>query len=211
MYEQPSQLCPVKLFELYLSKLHPKVECLWQRPKDTAAVTDNSWYCKALLRKNSLGNFMKNISRTANLSKLYTNHSIRATAVVLDHSNFEARHIMRVSSHKSGARIRSYSHRLSENTQRERSDTLGLAGGQASELEGTVVPSKTLELTSSHCEDALNSISTSPLQSLSLPSSPVFHATQTNTLRPALNDVFHIDEFNSNLIRRECDANTPSS
>ena len=45
---------------------------------------------------------MKTISKNANLSQEYTNHSIGATAVtLLDHSNFEARHIMRVSAHKS--------------------------------------------------------------------------------------------------------------
>jgi len=53
---------------------------------------------------------MKNISREAKLSKCYTNHSIRATAVtILDKSGFEARHIMVVSGHKNEASIRSYS------------------------------------------------------------------------------------------------------
>ena len=43
----------------------------------------------------TLGKKMKNISRNAKLSKCYTNHSIRVTAVtILDKSGFEARHIM---------------------------------------------------------------------------------------------------------------------
>ena len=34
MYERPnSPYCPVKTFELYLSKLNPSLSCLWQRPK----------------------------------------------------------------------------------------------------------------------------------------------------------------------------------
>ena len=71
---------------------------------------------------------MKDISRAVDLSKQCTNNSIRATAVtVLDPFNFEARHIMRVTGHKSEASIRSYSRRLSENKQREISETLGLA------------------------------------------------------------------------------------
>ena len=38
---------------------------------------------------------LKNISKQANLSRLYTNHSIRSTSVtILDKSGFEARHIM---------------------------------------------------------------------------------------------------------------------
>ncbi|CAB4005218.1 Hypothetical predicted protein [Paramuricea clavata] len=94
MYEQPGALCPAKSFELYLSKLHPELKCLWQRPKEATA--DICWYCNVPVGKNTLGNFMKNISRAADLSKEYTNHSIRATAItaVLDYSNFEARHIL---------------------------------------------------------------------------------------------------------------------
>ena len=44
---------------------------------------------------------MSSISKELKLSQKYTNHCIRATAVsLLDESNFEARHIMRVSGHK---------------------------------------------------------------------------------------------------------------
>ena len=58
---------------------------------------------------------MSSISKELKLSQKYTNHCIRATAVLLlDECNFEARHIMRVSGHKSGSSIRSYSRRLSE-------------------------------------------------------------------------------------------------
>ena len=79
MYEQPGALCPVKSFELYLSKLHPELKCLWQRPKEATA--DICWYCNVPVGKNILGNFMKDIPRAVDLSKEYTNHSIRATAV----------------------------------------------------------------------------------------------------------------------------------
>lgn len=196
MYEQPGALCPVKSFELYLSKLHPELKCLWQRPKEATA--DICWYCNVPVGKNTLGNFMKNISRAADLSNEYTNHSIRATAVtVLDHSNFEARHIMRVSGHKSEASIRSYSRRLSENKQREISETLGQACGFPSEIEETTLssPSETrLELTSSQYENALDTICFSPLPGHSLPGSPVLHATQTNTLK---NVTFASGAFNN--------------
>ena len=98
--------------------------------------------------------------------QLYTNHSIisiRATAVtVLGHSNFEARHIMRVTGHKSEASIRSYSRRLSENKQREISETLDQACGFSPESAETISssfsPSETLELTSSQYENALDTI-----------------------------------------------------
>ena len=45
---------------------------------------------------------MKAISKQAKFSREYTNHSIRATSVtILDRCEFEARHIMWVSGHKS--------------------------------------------------------------------------------------------------------------
>ena len=53
---------------------------------------------------------MKRMSKAAQLSREYTNHSIRATAVtILDKAGFEARHIMSVSGHRNESSIRSYS------------------------------------------------------------------------------------------------------
>ena len=67
---------------------------------------------------------MKRISEDLELSQTYTNHYIRTTAVsLLDECNFEARHIMRVSGHKSESSIRSYSRRLSETKQKQISDS----------------------------------------------------------------------------------------
>ena len=99
MYEKPGPNCPVVSFELYLSHLNPLNEFLFQR-----------WFDNMVVGERTLGEKMKNISREAKLSKCYTNHSIRATAVtILDKSGFEARHIMAVSGHKNEASIRSYS------------------------------------------------------------------------------------------------------
>ena len=132
------------------------------------------------------------------VQRVHKPQHIRATAVtVLDHSNFEARHIMRVSGHKSEARIRSYSRRLSENKQREISETLGQACGFPSEIEETTLYSLSetrLELTSSQYEKALDTIYLSPLPCHSLPGSPVLHATQTNTLK---NVTFASGAFNN--------------
>ena len=128
MYERPeSPYCPVKCFELYLSKLNPTLSCLWQRPQATEhfSRSDEVWYCNLSLSKNTLGTFMSSISKELKLSQKYTNHCIRATAVsLLDESNFEARHIMRVSGHKSESSIRSYSRRLSEVKHKEISHAL---------------------------------------------------------------------------------------
>ena len=113
MYENADKpkVCPVRVFELYLSKLHPSLNLLWQRPKalDNFSESDSVWYCNSPLGKNTLGSFMKTISVDCELSREYTNHCIRSTAVsILDNNNFKARHIMRVSGHKSESSIRSF-------------------------------------------------------------------------------------------------------
>ena len=130
MYEQDGPFCPVKAFELYLAKLNPELSCLWQKPKakEHFKETDEVWYCKVPVGKNILGTLMTRISKELELSQTYTNHCIRTTAVsLLDECNFEARHIMRVSGHKSESSIRSYSRRLSEVKQRQISETLSSA------------------------------------------------------------------------------------
>ena len=126
MYKQPGNLlCPVRCFELYLSKLNPGLNSLWQRPKQMAMEDENIRYDEVPVGKNTLGLFKKKLSKSAELSKEYTNHCVRATAgTVLDQNNFEARHIMTVSGYKSEASIRSYSRRLSEEKQRDISNSL---------------------------------------------------------------------------------------
>ena len=152
---------PVKAFELYLSKLNPSLDSLWQRPKafDNFNESDSVWYCNAPLGKNTLGSLMKTISVEYKLSKVYTNHCIRSTAVsVLDNNNFQARQIMLVSGHKSETSIRSNSRQLTECKQTEISHTLTSACAQST-ME--IVPVST---------EAGQSSSTNP----NLPSSTIF-------------------------------------
>ena len=112
MHEKPGPNCPVVSFELYLSRLNPLKEFLFQRPKRNVSTSWDVWYDNMVVGERTLGEKMKNISREAKLSKCYTNHSIRTTPVtILDKSGFEARHIMAVSGHKNNdeGSIRSYS------------------------------------------------------------------------------------------------------
>lgn len=66
----------VAAIDLYLSKLHPNLDRLFQRarvPAGTAAVAlDSVWYCNSPLSHNLLNQFMKRISEQAGLSCLYT-------------------------------------------------------------------------------------------------------------------------------------------
>ena len=69
------------------------------------------WYTSKPIGINELGGFMKNISKRLSLSKIYTNHCIRATTVtVLSAEGLEARHIMRVTGHRCESSLRSYDH-----------------------------------------------------------------------------------------------------
>ena len=106
MYEQADNLlCPVKLFEKYLSKLNPKCNALFQHPKKreegSMPLAMDVWYDNQVVGAHTLGNKIKILSRRAGLSREYTNNSIRATSVtILDNSGFKARHIMCVSGHR---------------------------------------------------------------------------------------------------------------
>ena len=71
---------------MYISKLNPKYEALFQQPWrdwNESAITHDIWYENRPLGVNTLGNMMKEISSKAKLSKVYTNHCVRATAVTL--------------------------------------------------------------------------------------------------------------------------------
>ncbi|XP_062577122.1 uncharacterized protein LOC134238991 [Saccostrea cucullata] len=132
MYAQPQSgdMCPVITFKKYLSKLHKKLEALWQRPLEAFSEENETWYCRSPVGKNTLACLMSEISKKANLSRLYTNHSIRATVITaMDDAGIEARHIMRASGHKNESSIRSYACRLNENKKREMSDCLSSALG----------------------------------------------------------------------------------
>jgi hypothetical protein len=82
--------------------LNPANDNLLQRPKTRHVSDCEVWYDNMVLGEHTLGKKMKVLSQQANLSIIYTNHSIRATAVtIFDHNGFEARHIMSVRGHRS--------------------------------------------------------------------------------------------------------------
>ena len=70
--------CPVELMKTYLQKL--PTQCLWPKPKKNWTF-DNYYSDKQVVGKNSLMTMMKEISKRASLSHVYTNHSIRSTVV----------------------------------------------------------------------------------------------------------------------------------
>ena len=96
-------LCPVASFRKYISHLHPDNKYMWQYPLDKLdPQKPNIWFSRKNIGKNPLAAFMSDVSKQCELSKIYTNHSIRVTGcTVLTHCNFSSSEIMSVSGHKS--------------------------------------------------------------------------------------------------------------
>ncbi len=124
--DQP--LCPMKIFEIYCSKLsdHP---ALWQKPRRLKNFLDEStWYEPCPVGHTPLKKFMGVLSDCLQLSHHYTNHCIRATGMtLLNEQGFEARHICAMSSHKNESMIRSYAVQCPNHKKCEMSEALGSA------------------------------------------------------------------------------------
>ena len=128
MYATERVWCPDASFEKCLEHLNPKNEFLFQRPKKKVSSDTIVWYDNMVDGERSLGDMMKRISKEGNLSRIYTNHSIRATAVtILDKSGFEARHIMTFSRHRNESSAKAYS-KTDQTAKRGMSETLTAAG-----------------------------------------------------------------------------------
>jgi hypothetical protein len=102
MYAIPgSERCPVTAYLKYVGDSVAKT-------KKLPAKTDE-WYDAVPVGKNTLGDKMKKLSKIAGCSKVYTNHSLRATCVTsLDNAGFASRDIMAVSGHKSESSLKHY-------------------------------------------------------------------------------------------------------
>ena len=101
--------CPVHALQMYLDKLNPSCDALFQRPKHNVTDSDSIWYDNVALGKNRLSRMMRDISELSKCSEIYTNHSVRATAITaLSASNFDTRTIATLSGHRNQESIRSY-------------------------------------------------------------------------------------------------------
>ena len=83
--------------------MHPENDFIWQQALEKVHPDKpDIWYSHKNIGKNPLASFMSELSRNCNLSKIYTNHSIRVTGcTVLTRCNFSYSEIMAVSGHKS--------------------------------------------------------------------------------------------------------------
>jgi len=130
MYETSSPIDGYKALNLYLSKLNPKCEAFFQFPRrdwsEEKSAGESYWYENRPLGINSLGSMMTNkISKAAKLSKVYTNHCVRSTAITLwSQAGIEDRKICHISGHKNPASLRHYNSQPSAQQLRECSNVL---------------------------------------------------------------------------------------
>ena len=119
MAEQPDDPnCPVKSFDLYLTKLSPAKDLLFPYPIDHTTGNkhidldcekEEIWYTTKPIGKNPLGNKVKELSTEAGLSGNYTNHCLRASVITKLHkSGLDALKICDVTGHKNPNSLKHY-------------------------------------------------------------------------------------------------------
>jgi len=113
----------MRMFCWYKSKLNNNSAFLFQRPKSNTV--DDCWYDSLPVGRNILGNMMTTISKDCQLSKVYMNHSLRATTVhLLDVARFPDRHIMSVTGHKAESSLKTYTGYTDSKTKQKMSNTV---------------------------------------------------------------------------------------
>ena len=76
--------------------------------------SNSVWYDHKPLGINKLDNMMKEISQAAQLSRFYTNHLVRSTAITLwSNAGVPNRHIMAISGHRNEQSLAHYNTRPS--------------------------------------------------------------------------------------------------
>ena len=86
MYATYDAICPVASFKKYISKLDPRCDIFYVKPMESHFDPDMCifWYKTKPHGVNSLSGMMRGISERLQLSMNYTNHSIRAVALVVE-------------------------------------------------------------------------------------------------------------------------------
>ena len=98
----PHKMCPVRSFKIYLDMMNEMCPFFWQAPNIGGFKKGGKWFKNSRIGEATLGSFMADLSKSAKLSKRYTNHCIRVTgATNLTRANFSSNQIMAVTGHKS--------------------------------------------------------------------------------------------------------------
>ena len=125
MYETDQPIDGYKALALYLEKVNPNCLALFQYPARSWQTTNTVWFENRPLGVKKIAKMMTEISQAAGLSKNYTNHSVRATAItVWSNAGIPNRHIMAISGHRKEQSLVHYNARTSSLQLRNCSDVL---------------------------------------------------------------------------------------
>ena len=120
----------VDVYKFYLSKLNPECSALFQRPKykNWGLEEGSIWFDNVPMGMNKIGELMKLISKRAALSKIYTNHSVRATAItIMYQGGVDTKQICKITKHKSEETLKHYIDDQSSAQKRQCSEILNSA------------------------------------------------------------------------------------
>ena len=97
------------IFQLFISKLNPKNDRLFQYPVNLFFATAEVWFHNKPIGKNSLSNMMQRISEKAGLSQIYTCHSVRSACITaLFQAGVPAEQIISLTKHKNTSSLKHY-------------------------------------------------------------------------------------------------------
>ena len=165
MYESDAENDSYKALQLYISKLNPKVDAFFQYPRKNWQPDDDVWFEARPIGVNKLDDMMKTISKMAGLSKSYTNHSVRATAITLwSNAGIPNRHIMAISGHRNEQSLAHYNNQPSTDQLFNCSDVISRNLGSSNAI---ALPSATaVTPRSTNVPQGNIPIATNPLQSI---------------------------------------------
>jgi len=117
--------CPVSCLKEYFSRIPPNCDLLFPIPIKKF-LHKKFWYClNRSLGVNTIGSFMKNISKNAKLDAMYTNHCVRVTVVsTLKDNGLPCNDIAAVTGHKNIQSVEKYVRRKSDIQKRSVSQML---------------------------------------------------------------------------------------
>lgn len=114
MYATGKVDCPVKTVKDYLLKRNPANERVFQLPNKNFK-EDGIWYKNKVMGIHTLESMMPQISKLAGLSRRYTNHSVRATAIkLLSQAGYNDEEITTLSKHKQAASLKAYNYDIDD-------------------------------------------------------------------------------------------------
>ena len=129
IYEDPeSGACPYEAISLYLGKIQQcEKDTLFPKPRSSISIYGEWYYRNQVLGKDMLGGMMARISKQCNLSRIYTNHCVRATYIkTLKDVGFTNEEICSLTGHKDERSVARYDKRQTDRALHKLSNGLSM-------------------------------------------------------------------------------------